>query len=249
MQEVDPNDSVRWLSKRATGSEPLGYCGFNAVGWEADTWILNAMYEHGQQTDITHQEVRQHQLEHGLVDPVMVGSVNLDERTVSTGIGLGLTKSPGPGWRRLRWSELADRVPSPMESSGVPPCCRWFSYSSWPANIRPPGEGSLDLESLQALIGILIAESTDGSATRCRCYFSPLAGGGLVNQRVFVGALGEIVSLSVEESYSPSNLWPEDGSWFVYTDADLSGTKVSGSADLISMLDACSELETLHLSG
>jgi hypothetical protein len=248
VEQVKPDESLRWLSERTAESESDGYCGFDAVGWDADTWVLNSMYEHLPPTDVTHHEVRQHALAEGLTDPLMVGSVNLDERATSTGVSLGLTKSPGPGWRRLRWSELADRVPSPMEHSGAPPCFRWFSYSSWPASIQPPGEGSLDLESLRTLIETLSMYSADGVSTKCRCYFSPMAGGRMENARVFLGELKDIVGLSLKEQFSPSNFWSDDGSWLVYTDYDLSGTKISGSTELISALDSCPGLETLHFS-
>jgi hypothetical protein len=43
---------------------------------------------------------------------------------------------------------------------------------------------------------------------------------------------------------SPSNIWPEDRSWFVYTDSDLHGTRVSGPAELIASLAADNALET-----
>jgi hypothetical protein len=46
---------------------------------------------------------------------------------------------------------------------------------------------------------------------------------------------------------TPSNLWPNDRSWFVYTDADLMATKVSGSAALIATLVDDAHLETLRL--
>ena len=46
---------------------------------------------------------------------------------------------------------------------------------------------------------------------------------------------------------SPSNFWPEDQSWFVYTDWDRSSTKVSGNADLINRLATDPELETVSL--
>jgi len=45
---------------------------------------------------------------------------------------------------------------------------------------------------------------------------------------------------------TPSNLWPDDRSWFVYTDADLMATKVKGSAALIAALVDDVHLETLR---
>ena len=45
---------------------------------------------------------------------------------------------------------------------------------------------------------------------------------------------------------SPSNIWPEDRSWFVYSDWDLSGTRVSGTAKLIDAVVADLKLETIN---
>ena len=46
---------------------------------------------------------------------------------------------------------------------------------------------------------------------------------------------------------APSRLgrWPDNRSWFVYTDWDLSGTRVSGTAELIDSVVADLELETI----
>jgi len=43
---------------------------------------------------------------------------------------------------------------------------------------------------------------------------------------------------------SPSNIWPVDRSWFLWTDADLEGTKVSGSTTLVTRVREKRELET-----
>jgi hypothetical protein len=52
-------------------------------------------------------ELRQRRLEQGLETPLTVGSVNLDQGAVATGVPLGYTGRPGPQWRRLRWDQLA----------------------------------------------------------------------------------------------------------------------------------------------
>ena len=44
---------------------------------------------------------------------------------------------------------------------------------------------------------------------------------------------------------SPSNIWPDDRSWFVYTDWDLSGTRVSGSEELVASIVADQRLESI----
>ncbi|WP_116209649.1 hypothetical protein [Streptomyces olivoreticuli] len=47
--------------------------------------------------------------------------------------------------------------------------------------------------------------------------------------------------------FSPSNLWPEDRSWIVYTDYDLWETKIVGPAALINALVGDTEIEAVRL--
>ena len=65
---------------------------------------------------------------------------------------------------------------------------------------------------------------------------------------MFAGMLPEASDLVVGGGLdcTPGNLWPDDRSWFVYTDADLMATKVSGSAALIAVLEGDPHLETLR---
>jgi hypothetical protein len=93
----------------------------------------------------------------------------LSEST-ATGGALGRSRWPGPGWRRLRWTELEER-------------------------------------------------------------------------------LGELVELYDDARFpcSPSNIWPRDRSWLVYTDWDLRGTKISGDPALMTALAADALLETVPL--
>jgi hypothetical protein len=51
--------------------------------------------------------------------------------------------------------------------------------------------------------------------------------------------------MSLEQRFTPNNIWPEDRSWFVFTDADLWATKVSGSLELTKDLVQTGELETI----
>jgi hypothetical protein len=48
-----------------------------------------------------------------------------------------------------------------------------------------------------------------------------------------------------ERHGSPTNIWPGDNAWFVYTDADLWGTRVSGTDDLIQAITGDDELEAI----
>jgi hypothetical protein len=80
------------------------------------------MYERpGLTSDLTYHDLRQRQLAAGRAEPLMIGSLNLDTMTIATGTPIGLSVRPGPQWRRLRWSELADRLDVPLGDCPYPP--------------------------------------------------------------------------------------------------------------------------------
>jgi hypothetical protein len=247
VEAIPFENAVTWMQEKLILSENLagGYGGYDVTGWPSDTWILNAMWEMtDSDSTLTHDEVRRAAIARGLIEPRMIGEINFEEVGVLTGGTLGLNQSPGNGWKRLRWADLAARTNAPTSDSGVPPCHKWFEYRSWPARILPPAEGSLDLDSLGALLKILSRHSSKGDSTECSCYYSPLAGRLGKEPMVLKGTLSEVISTSLDLRFTPSNLWPDDRSWFVFTDADLWGTKVSGSFELTNDLRLAGELET-----
>lgn len=63
---------------------------------------------------------------------------------------------------------------------------------------------------------------------------------------VYAGDCRDVGELVAELTLTPSNSWPADRSWLVYTDRDLQGTKVSGSCELIAALEADERLETIR---
>jgi len=200
-------------------------------------------------SDLTFHELRQWRLATGRDQPDMIGSLNLDELTIATGAPLGWSARPGPQWQRLPWSGLADRLGVRLGESDVPPCFRWFPYRSWPARIRPPAAGSLDEESMAALLRQLAARSPAGLAASCHAYYTPVASGGFDSVALFRGPLEAVPGLVDAREHrfgSPSNFWPDDRSWLVYTDWDLWATKVSGSHPLIEDLIADPGIETFE---
>nr|WP_052478157.1 hypothetical protein [Kibdelosporangium sp. MJ126-NF4]CEL16508.1 hypothetical protein [Kibdelosporangium sp. MJ126-NF4] len=68
------------------------------------------------------------------------------------------------------------------------------------------------------------------------------------NRTLLRGPLDAVPELVAEMSTTPSNLWPADRSWFVYTDWDLWATRISGPPELIAAVTAHSELETTRWS-
>lgn len=150
---------------------------------------------------------------------------------------------PGPGWRRVRWGELAARFGSSLQGQQYPPCFRWFPDEGWPDDLLPPTEGSLDEPTARRLIAHL---STASSSSECVAAYSFLAGRWPDNGNpCFVGQVDRLLDLCEQGFGTPSNFWANDQSWFVYTDWDLWATKVNGPRSLIAALEADTELETI----
>ncbi len=209
-----------WVQERdKVGSATLG---FNPDGWDATIWILHAMYE----------------------NPAL-RSERSNKETFLIG-PLGRADCPD-GWKRLRWRELAERLGIDPFESKYPPGTLSFPIRSWPANIQPPAEGSLDAAQYRRLVNHLV----DAAGEHFTCYafyaqlWNPRAAGYTIYELQADDLLG-LYELDEVRS-SPTNLWPLDRSWFVYTDYDLWATKVSGSSNLIERIVNDPELESVPL--
>jgi len=109
--------------------------------------------------------------------------------------------------------------------------------------LLPPAAGSLDEESLRALVAVLSRHTPPAALAHCDFFFGcpPLYDG----PRMFTGHLREVRSLVDDTGYTPNNFWPADRSWLVYTDHDLCATRVSGSIELIAALRAADGLDSV----
>jgi len=247
---TDPTDQLSWLVASAEEEEVAGY---DLQEWLASMWILHAMYENPALHGLgTHDDLHKRRLDAGDVAPLIIGEVNLDEGTTVTGTALGFVIRPGQEWRRVSWIDYLDRSRGRGPDCGYPPSGRWFPAGSWPVSIEPPPEGSLDEESLGALIDVLAAGSTEGPETECYAYYAPLPAGDFDTPHLWRGPLRSIPDLIDDfgGAYpsSASNFWPVDRSWFVWSDWDLLGTKVSGSRELVAAVKANSSLEAVDWS-
>ncbi|MEU6665172.1 hypothetical protein [Streptomyces sp. NPDC046727] len=233
-----------------------GITGFMPPPLPDAAWVLNAMYEHEQApAGLTYDEYRRARVADGGVERTVLAGIDLTELGTATGGGLGRSGHPGPGWRRLRWAELAARTGDPLVPEGLLPSYRCFPSvkrgGSWPVALDPPTEGSLDRESWNRLVEILTEHSPAGPDTRCLAYYNPLLLGAVdfENPHVRSGRLGDARMLydNPEADFSPSNLWAEDRSWVLCTDYDLWATKVAGPAALVEALLRDPEIEAVRL--
>jgi hypothetical protein len=154
---------------------------------------------------------------------------------------------PGPGRHRVRWSDLARRLDiDPFEGSR-PPSYRSF-LSRWPELLAAASEGELLSWELERLVDHLVEATSGREDARCVVLYSAIYANTPDELVLFRAELKELVHLPDATGIpGPCNLWPDDRSWFVYTDNDLWGTKVSGSAELVAALRGDSELETSSL--
>ena len=219
MELVRDRALLAWLQDRAPQDGEVA--GFNAGGWDAAIWILNALYETDELPGgVSHDDVHRIERAAGVVPPVIVGDADLEEVLADAtvvGSTLGRSAWPGPGWERLTWRELGKRLDMDPFASEVPPSGLSFPYSSWPANVAPPAEGSLDREQFVKLIDHLAVFTPDGHEGACVAFYAMAATGDFDEQTIYVGQLGELNDLYENEELpgSPSNVWPVDRSWFV----------------------------------
>lgn len=238
----DAEHAVEWLKQ--TGPTSGFMTGFDPDGWPSQTWLLHAMYRNSALLGLgTHAEARRSKIESGLVEPVIIGDVNLDEATTVTGVPLGYVVRPGLPWTRLFWKDYLAETGEQLDSAhDGPPSDRWFPSGSWPVSVAPPPEGSLDELSWSALLGVLEEDSEEG----CYAFYGALPSFEFETLEVWRGpvqSVGKVLEASGHE-FTPTNIWAVDRSWFVYTDYDLLATKVSGPKLLIDRLRAHPDIES-----
>ncbi|MET8038943.1 hypothetical protein [Streptomyces sp. NPDC005345] len=200
-----------------------GLTGYEVPGRPDAAWVLGGIYERGTSAS---------------------DSVNNSQSR---------DEHPGPGWERLRWAQLADRLGDPVVPQGLYPCFRCFPSMKAggirPGSIEWPAEGSLDRPTWDQLIRFLTERSLQGADTACLAYYNPLVAQDFEKGHVRCGRLGDAASLfdNPDILYTPSNLWATDRSWIVCTDYDLWGSKVCGPRPMIGALLEDTEIEAIRL--
>lgn len=231
------DERLRWLlplSGRRTGT------GLDPSGpWQTAVWLLGTLYE---RDDVpVMNRIEAHAAGRDVYDVV----------------------PPAPPWRRIRWSELANRPNFDIACvSGRYPNLSYVWQQHWPDPGQCPADGRPDIvhhhgswpiafslgESLgepllSAVIEVLLGYThTD---TDCAMYYDAVPG-----EALYTGSLTDLpdlISHVGEIRHAPTNIWPPDRSWFLYCDFDLYATKISGPPALIAALAADATLETLRV--
>lgn len=251
MKWVSMDEAVAVLGKGA----PIGgsnFQGLEFTGWVDETWILHPMFEELNPLDTrTQDEVRRASPRPRFPDSPVRERIEeiLDrEGTVEIGLRSGLSQDPGLGWKRVRWKEFLARHDARLLGHEVPPCFRWFPFSSWPVALKSPCEGSMDMTTLRTFLEVVKHCSPDGEDSEAFYVFagaySPEA-----TARVMRGRLAEVWWIIAEHSktgmaVAPQNVWSTDGTWYSYTDIDLMATKVAGDRSLLASIRDNEEFET-----
>jgi hypothetical protein len=214
------------------------------------------MYERDMESPASHDQREKQQIADGERSPVVVNNVDLSAATRETGIGLGWSRAPGGEYARLRWRDYATRMSVAILRDGYWPGVNGLVPSpsgagSWPENIEPPNEGSMDVDSWLELVRVLIAHSSDGLETACTAFYTPWTLSPNDAPFLLSGKLGDASALIDNPTSigSPQNFWPDDLEWFVYTDWDLQASRISGSVELIAALLGDAELDCEDLPG
>lgn len=158
-------------------------------------------------------------------------------------------------WERVRWMDVLRRDP---KSFSVPPSYRWLSHLpaySASADFVYPAEGSLDMETLGAIIKAV--SDFAGTENEIFAYYAEMAARNtaLASRRLsplWRGTITAIPDLLEPNSgpyrVTPSNVWAADQTWCWWTDWDLMATKFCGSSELVAALEKNTFLDTLRWS-
>ena len=168
---LDPEAELDWLAGRPEEESATGY---DPAGWAGSIWILHAMYHNPVLDGLgTHDDIHRAAARAGTIAPLIIGEVNLEEVTTVIGTPVGFVVRPGSPWRRLLWRDHCAAVGF-MPDRTYPPSDKWFPHRSWPVSMVAPPEGSLDDDSLDALIEVLAEHSAAGEKTECVVFYASL---------------------------------------------------------------------------
>ena len=148
---------------------------------------------------------------------------------------------------RVRWKTVASLLKLPFVA-GI--CDDWFrkrlNDGSWPRFISGPDEGRLEDSDYLELVKIFSEESVDQ-----KCYFrlAEIPYIAMDAPLLFEGQIKEVLSISASGQWKrPEYWWPENQTWCMCSDYDLSSTLIGGSRRLIDRVLASCLLEAIEVS-
>lgn len=135
---------------------------------------------------------------------------------------------------RVPWRTLSERYGLLFHPEFNPESFRKaFENGSWPRYLLGPAEGTLDRKTSETLISVFGPFNQEQTV-----YFR--FSDYLVNDQphLYTGDLNELTSFLAKPQFggTPECWWPQDRSWCVYTDWDLTFTLIAGSRELV---DGC----------
>lgn len=161
----------------------------------------------------------------------------------------------GARWRRVTWASYLARPGNESTVRSVPPCFRWFEHPVMSPTVRWPEDGTLDPETFASLIDVLARSAPGPEPVECVAFWGRLAVPHQDGDRdeLWTGPLSALPDLVQANGgpyrSTPTNFWAHDRSWFVWSDHDLMGTRVSGSLALVDAVRGHPELETVTWPG
>lgn len=150
--------------------------------------------------------------------------------------------------RRISWKELAKQYNMAYKATlSANSFSRRFPGGSWPRYLSGPAEGSLEAETRDELAAIL---DRAFPGTDCYFHFWFLAATVWPDDLLYRGAIKEVAVFpdKVEEvRLTPTHWFPQDHSWLVCTDYDLTFTLVGGPESLIASVMQSGLLECVRV--
>jgi hypothetical protein len=145
---------------------------------------------------------------------------------------------------RIRWRDLSERIGIPF-TPGIHGGSFVEPDGSWSSEYFAPDEGYLPTDHVQRLAELL---ATDQPHYFWYEVYTPHGLDGEGEEVLYRGTLLDLPGTMVEHDREPPTYWwPEDRSWCVCVDWDLSFTVVGGSRDLVDSLHADDVLETIEI--
>lgn len=157
--------------------------------------------------------------------------------------------TPDASLKRIRWAELAGRLGmrfTPTLSAAS--FTRRFRGRSWPRHLIGPMEGGLADFERDALKSVLSGQT---GVDRVLFRFWLLATTRWEGDKIFEGTLDEVSFFPDEDlgvRFTPTHWYPEDRSWIVCSDYDLTFSLVGGAESLIQRLLDHPILECVRVS-